>query len=374
MRIEETIPSIIDGLYAGALEDAPWSRAMIRIADLVGASGADLFSVDLINGRVLRDESHRIDPAVAVAYREGYSSKDILVAPTLRVPVGEPTEDHKLVPIDIWRKSEIYNELALPNDLPHVLVTLLHKTPGQIVALSLKGSQGHGLYSDDEARRVKIIVPHIHRALQIKDRLALAQVNTANITNSLDNLSFGVIVLDASGRMIEASTVAADMMRAPDSGITHGPDKRLRLPEPAGTDLYRWVIAGKPPANPGGLLHIARSSKAPISMLVSALPENTRSWIAGGPRWILLLFDPERRTQVSILLIAHDLGISEREAEICALLVAGHDLKGIAARLNISIHTARTHLKTVFGKTGIRSQAELIQRIARGPAAIVRPG
>lgn len=374
MRIEETISLIIDDLYAGALEDAPWSRAMTRIADLAGASGADLYSLDLINGRVLRDESHRIDPAVGAAYREGYSSKDLLVAPTLRVPVGEPTADHKLVPIDIWRRSEIFNELALKNDLPHVLVTLLHKTPGQIVTLSLKGSLRHGPYSDDEARRVKLIVPHLHRALQIKDCLALAQINPANITNSLDNLSFGVIVLDASGCMIEASTVAADMMRAPDSGITHGADKRIRLPEPAGTDLYRWIIAGKRPPYPGGLLHIARPWKQPISVLVSVLPENTRSWIAGGPRWILLLFDPERRTRVSIPLIAHDLGISEREAEIAALLVAGYDLKAIAARLHISIHTARTHLKTVFGKTGIRSQAELIQRISRGPAAMLRPG
>jgi DNA-binding CsgD family transcriptional regulator len=75
-----------------------------------------------------------------------------------------------------------------------------------------------------------------------------------------------------------------------------------------------------------------------------------------------------------IPLIAHDLGISEREAEIAALLVAVNDLKGIAARLNISIHTARTQLKTVFGKTGIRSQAELIQRIARVPAAFFGQG
>jgi DNA-binding CsgD family transcriptional regulator len=89
---------------------------------------------------------------------------------------------------------------------------------------------------------------------------------------------------------------------------------------------------------------------------------------------MLRLFDPERRTQVSIPLIARDLGISAREAEIAALLVAGHDINAIVERLKISIHTARTHVKAVFAKAGARSQSELIQRIAEGPASVKGAG
>jgi DNA-binding CsgD family transcriptional regulator len=85
---------------------------------------------------------------------------------------------------------------------------------------------------------------------------------------------------------------------------------------------------------------------------------------------MLLVFDPDRRIQMSTELIARDLGISTREAEIAALLVAGHDINAIAERLKISIHTARTHVKAVFSKTGARSQSELIQRIAAGPASV----
>jgi DNA-binding CsgD family transcriptional regulator len=78
----------------------------------------------------------------------------------------------------------------------------------------------------------------------------------------------------------------------------------------------------------------------------------------------------ERRTQISAQRISSDLGISQREGEIAVLLGAGYDLKGIAARLNISIHTARTHIKAAFAKTGLRSQTELVHRIAKGPASV----
>jgi DNA-binding CsgD family transcriptional regulator len=61
-----------------------------------------------------------------------------------------------------------------------------------------------------------------------------------------------------------------------------------------------------------------------------------------------------------------------REAEVAALLAVGHEIRDVATRLRISVNTARTHLKTIFSKTGIRSQAELIRRVSGGPAVVSR--
>ena len=86
--------------------------------------------------------------------------------------------------------------------------------------------------------------------------------------------------------------------------------------------------------------------------------------------WMLLLFDPDCQLIASTAIIARDLGVSEREAEVAASLVTGYDIRAVAQRLNISVHTARTHLKTIFSKTGMRSQTELVRRIVSGPAGI----
>jgi DNA-binding CsgD family transcriptional regulator len=157
-----------------------------------------------------------------------------------------------------------------------------------------------------------------------------------------------------------------------ESGLGRNPDGTLWLREPAGTRLRQWILTRTPPSENGdGLLHAQRFNARPLSVMVTRLPDMGTSWFGGGsPSWMLLLFDPDRELSASTELVARDLGISARESEIATLLVTGYDVNIIAGRLNISVHTVRTHLKSIFSKTNIRSQAELVRRIASGPAGI----
>jgi DNA-binding CsgD family transcriptional regulator len=59
-----------------------------------------------------------------------------------------------------------------------------------------------------------------------------------------------------------------------------------------------------------------------------------------------------------LLLTAH--GLTAREREICAQVLAGKSTSQISASLYISANTVQDHLKSVFGKTGVRSRRELV--------------
>lgn len=54
-----------------------------------------------------------------------------------------------------------------------------------------------------------------------------------------------------------------------------------------------------------------------------------------------------------------DAGLSSREIEVCAALVAGYTSEAIASNLAISRHTVATHRKRAYAKLHISSQAEL---------------
>lgn len=55
--------------------------------------------------------------------------------------------------------------------------------------------------------------------------------------------------------------------------------------------------------------------------------------------------------------------LSRREREVLARLVEGQRVPGIAEQLFISQHTVRNHLKSMFRKLDVGSQAELIERV-----------
>jgi PAS domain S-box-containing protein len=53
--------------------------------------------------------------------------------------------------------------------------------------------------------------------------------------------------------------------------------------------------------------------------------------------------------------------LSPRETEVLGQLVGGFRVPAIAEQLHISQHTVRNHLKSIYGKTGVQGQSELIQ-------------
>jgi len=55
--------------------------------------------------------------------------------------------------------------------------------------------------------------------------------------------------------------------------------------------------------------------------------------------------------------------LSQREKQIVSALAAGNDPKTIAQSLEISVHTVRSHLKTIYRKVGVRTQLELVTRV-----------
>jgi len=244
----------------------------------------------------------------------------------------------------------------------------LHKKPDKVVTLTFEGTRKRGPFDGQDLANFRQILPHMSRALEIRDRLERAHIRADTLAQRIDTPSFGVAILDASGRILETNAVLQDLLRT-DCGIRRRCDGTLCLRNPAGGELARWIASGMAPAHiADGLLKVPRANALPVSILLTPLPAGRSSWSGADPRWLALVFDPDRRVQLAAPLIARDLAISSREAEVTALLVGGYNLLELAQRLGVSTHTVRAQLKSVFRKTGIRSQSDLIRRVALGPA------
>ena len=59
-----------------------------------------------------------------------------------------------------------------------------------------------------------------------------------------------------------------------------------------------------------------------------------------------------------------DGGLTAREREIALLVAGGRTNREIAAQLVLSIRTVEAHLRTIYGKLGLRSRVELTRAMA----------
>src|SRR5262249_42747291 len=57
-------------------------------------------------------------------------------------------------------------------------------------------------------------------------------------------------------------------------------------------------------------------------------------------------------------------GLSPREREVVAALLAGHNTRGVTERFFISRHTVQDHLKSVFEKMSIHSRREMLAKFS----------
>ncbi|MDQ6867222.1 MAG: helix-turn-helix transcriptional regulator [Pseudomonadota bacterium] len=63
---------------------------------------------------------------------------------------------------------------------------------------------------------------------------------------------------------------------------------------------------------------------------------------------------------------AEELPLTGREIEVCQLLVAGRPRAEIAERLGVSENTAINHCRNLYGKLGVHSRAELVEKLHAG--------
>ncbi|MFU8779143.1 MAG: helix-turn-helix transcriptional regulator [Roseovarius sp.] len=316
----------LDNLYAGVLDEQAWSLAMAQLGLLMRAIGPYCISIDPTTGTILREEGYGHDP-----------------------------------PPCAFKRSEFYKEFLLRNEVPWGIGTWLHESPRRQTYLALHGRPDRQPFDHEDRALMQKCAPHLRRALKIKDRLALAGVRTEVLRQTFARATFGLMILDQEAHVLDASELAVGVFER--AGILKRmPGSMTTFVDPMGATLRQLMAAcmqgGR---SKDGAVRVPRQGGLPLTLVLTPVKGSALTWFSDRPSWVLFVFDPDARLTALVQQLSTDLGITVREAEVCALVVEGLDVNVISARLGISPHTVRTQLKCIFRKTGVCSQAELVR-------------
>jgi len=357
---------VIASIYDAALEPEQWPVALEHIAGLLGAMHAHLWEGDA-NQRLGSVGWAGAAPAFVQAYEEHYVRTDpFALARTW--PSGSILTDAMVTPRATLERSAFFQEWARPQGMHTAIGANVVIEDGTVAVLVATRTKHDGTFEREQFDLLADVLPHLQRARRINLGLSGANGSQHVACAALNTLSPGVVIVDASCRVMFANHAAEKTLTASD-GIGSGPAGLFAMTVPL-TNKLRALIAqatgtGNGPPTGGALLLERRSMMRPYHALISPMCTDIGLGVLASrrPAAMILLVDPERDPPRLEQRLRTLYNLTAAEARVACEIHKGTSLNAIAELLGVQASTVRTHLHHIFEKTGTRRQSELVRQI-----------
>ena len=167
----------------------------------------------------------------------------------------------------------------------------------------------------------------------------------------LDRLTVGVVLVGPKGEVLASNRTARDM------ALTHGDATMSQSVRRSNGHTAEAAAA---------FARLETGQDSRISVLATPLARTNGDSRQPQASTALFLSDAGRLFAPYQDWLCRFYGLTRLEAQLVTQIVEGRSLGDIAATLRVSIHTVRSYLKQIFGKTGVHRQASLVKLVVGG--------
>jgi DNA-binding CsgD family transcriptional regulator len=226
-----------------------------------------------------------------------------------------------------------------------------------------------GPTDDDARRRMRLVAPHLRRAVLIGRVIDLKTAEAATFADTLDGVSAGMFLVDAGARIVHANATGHAMLAAGD--VLSAAGGRLMAADAVANQELRDVFAAAdngdaalgvkgvavPLTAPGGDRYVAHV----LPLTAGARRRAGASYAAAAAVFVhKASLDSPAPPEV----IARTYKLTPTELRVLLALVEVGGAPEVADALGVAETTVKFHLRKLFDKTGVRRQADLVKLVA----------
>lgn len=359
------VDPLIGAIYDGTMQSPPWHTALLLLQEQLKAKHVTLMlrppSSD--NSGVMINTGPVTTQGV-----QSYETHFFALDPFVRLKEGEVVTAEELIG-KAWLDSPVYREYLQPLDIRHLLGTDIYTEDGVECRLRVTRSHDARPFSAEDKALVRLLMPHFKRSIQLHARLDFLECERQLFAGTVNRMLLGMISFDQSGNILETNQEARRILAEKD-GITVSGSTLTAHGSNEGRELQRMIRQALSPAaaasqGPGVVeaLAVTRpSGRSKLGVLVKAIPLGPFSESKHRPAAVVYVRDPESNAvQPSHELVRRLFELTRMEATLALLLAEGFTLDEAAEKMNVRRNTARTHLRSIFCKTGVTRQTMLVR-------------
>ena len=350
-----------EAFAAAAMDPARWTDALACVAAETESTGALLLPVsgDRIPNVPVTDGLARANETY---FRDGWHLRDQRYHGVAKMCEVGVADDFDCVSADEIGRHPFYQEFLAPQGL-RWFAGVNMRAGDDIWCVSINRSIARGPFSAGEKRQLA----QLSRKLAAAGALSKAfGVATSNATlEAFDVSGTATVLLDRQARVVRTNRAADRLLRERSVRLV---GRRLAASDPAASAALNRALHELLWTNVGSSLMpaiaLTRPSQAPLLAYPLKLPSLSDNPLASAQAAVVLV-DPRARAVTPEASLKSAFGLTQAEARLASRMAAGDALEQICDRLGIAKETGRNQLKSIFAKTGVNRQAELVLLMSR---------
>jgi DNA-binding CsgD family transcriptional regulator len=361
---------LVGNIYDASLDPALWPAVFEQVCRFVRCSSAHLFAQDSVHKTTAsRYFTWGDEPEFTQLYIDKYAKLNPMFPGALFFNVEEVHQLIEIIPREEVRRTRFCIEWMAPQEIIDDMFAILEKSATSCSLFQVIRRRRDGVVDDDARERLALLAPHIRRSVLIGKIIDLKKVEAAALADSLDTLSAGMFMVDASGRIVHANASGHSMLA--EAKVLRSVGGHLgaidSLANQALLESFAATESGDPALGRKGIA-VPLKARDDERYVANVLPLTSGTRRKAGISYsaVATVFVHKAALELSPPeAIVKEFKLTPAELRVLFAIVEIGGVHESAEALGISEATARTHLRHLFEKTGTSRQAELIKLVAK---------
>jgi len=371
--------AIVEAIYRAGSGLTPWLEPLGQMAEAFNAWTVQLLGVNKETGILAFSYETGSAPADApVEYLRYYHRIDPRLAKSLRAPVGSSLACEEHFDESYVEKSRFYQEYLIPYGGRYLYGVKLQDDGKSSILLGHLTPVGRPPMSPAEKAMFRRLGEHCGRALDIEQTLAARPSQHSVGAELLEKMRQPMMLLDSHRRLVYRNRGAEQLFER--GHLVHEVDGMLGCRDSQSDHDFTLALHSLAllPAKSHGeaarreerrsVRLRGRDGKYVVGTLLALRPEGTLGTFGTHPLALFTLFEPGAGADIDPFVLSATFDLTPAEARLAAMIVNGRTPEQCAVALGVKISTVRSHLVSVYGKTGTAGRAELVGLILSATA------